>query len=73
MSNEEIASGCALAMTGKKGLAMTGRKGLAMTRKRERPFVIKKIVIKKSLNFSKVSQHQLNNRPGKKLEFKNTL
>jgi hypothetical protein len=34
MSNEEIASGCALAMTGKKGLAMT--------RKRERPFVIKK-------------------------------
>jgi hypothetical protein len=43
MSNEEIASGCALAMTGRKRLAMTGRKELAMTRKRERLFVIKKM------------------------------
>jgi len=36
--NEEIASGCALAMTEREGLAMTGRKGLAMTGKRERLF-----------------------------------
>ncbi len=42
-----------LAMTERKELAMTGRKGLAMTRKRERPFVIKKNVTKKSLRFSK--------------------
>jgi len=47
-------------MTGKGKVAMTGRKKLAMTRKRERLFVIKKNVTKKSLRFSKglISNHK---------------
>jgi hypothetical protein len=52
---------------------MTGREE-PVVKKKESLFVTEIICyFEKSLSFSKVSQHQLNNRPRKKLEFKNTL